>query len=264
MANFLKTKRGKNLLNMVYGFGASIVMIGAWAKLLHLPGANTALTIGLLTEAVIFAITAFDFPDPGYDWTLVHPELAGGQNLDSKKKKVRSASQQLDEMLAKAKMGPELIDSLQHGFSRLNDNVSHMADLSGATMATEEYAVNVKNAASTVGQLGDAAGRALEGMSGLAADGDLAQQYHVQVQSLVKNLSALNANYELEQETAAGHLSAMNKFYDNLSASAGALSASVDDANKYKDEIGKLQRNLTALNAVYGNMLTAMNPKVNV
>lgn len=230
MANFLKTKRGKNLLNMAYGLGASVVIIGAWMKLLHLPGANTALTAGLLTEAFIFALTAFDFPEAGYDWTLVYPELAGGDSLDDKRKKVKSASQQLDDMLSKAKMGPELIDSLQSGFHRLSDNVGQMADLSGATVSTEEYAANVQSASQNVGNLSQAASRAVEGVNGL-------------YDNLSSSFGTLNSSAE------------------NMTQ---ALANSAEDAARYTEEIGKLQKNLKALNGIYGGMLTAMNPGSNV
>lgn len=264
MANFLKSKKGKNFLNFVYGIGASVVIFGAWMKILHLPGANLFLTIGLLTEVIIFAISAFDFPDAGYDWTLVYPELAAGSSLDSKRKGLKSASQQLDQMLQKAKMGPELIDSLQKGFTNLNDNVSRMADLSDASVATKEYSSNVKAAAQSVGQLGEAASSAVESVTGMTVNNELTQQYHVQVQNLVKNLSSLNANYELEQQNTNDHLQAMNKFYGSMHESLEALSASTESAKQYRDEIAILSKNLNSLNAIYGNMLTAMNPQARV
>ena len=256
MAGFLKTKRGKNTLNFFYGIGASIVILGAWMKLLHLPGANTALTIGLLTECVIFALTAFDFPDPSYDWSLVYPELAGGDSLSDKRSKVRSASQQLDQMLEKAKMGPELIDGLKTGFERLNSNVQGLADLSDASSVTDEYSVKVKAAADSVGSLSEAASRAVSSVQGLAVDDELSSSYHSQIQSLVSNLSALNDAYAREQE----HSGTMHRFYESLAASADALSSSVDDARRYKDEMARLQQNLASLNNIYGNMLSAMAP----
>jgi gliding motility-associated protein GldL len=74
--NFLTTYRGKQILGIVYGGGAAVVIIGAWAKILHLPIANTMLTVGLLTEAVIFIISCFEPPHRDPDWSRFYPELA--------------------------------------------------------------------------------------------------------------------------------------------------------------------------------------------
>jgi gliding motility-associated protein GldL len=75
---------------------------------------------------------------------------------------------------------------------------------------------------------------------------------------MVKNLSQLNAIYELELQDSNNHLKAMNKFFGNLNQAAQALSETATDSMKYKEELAKLNKNLTALNQVYGNMLSAM------
>ena len=75
---------------------------------------------------------------------------------------------------------------------------------------------------------------------------------------MVKNLSQLNAIYELELQDSNNHLKAMNKFFGNLNAAASALSETATDAVKYKDNLVQLNKNLTSLNSVYGNMLSAM------
>ena len=110
--SFFESKKWKTSMNFVYGFGAAIVIVGALFKILHWPGANAMLTIGLLTEAGIFVISAFEPVHMDPDWSLVYPELAGGEPTD-KKKSTGSVSQQLDSMLAQAKIGPELIETLK-------------------------------------------------------------------------------------------------------------------------------------------------------
>ncbi len=257
MANLFKSKRGKILLNGAYSVGAAVVIIGALFKIRHLPGADLMLTIGLVTEAVIFVISAFEPPHEDTDWALVYPELAGGQSKD--KKDSRSITQQLDSMLEKAKVGPELIENLGKGFSSLNDNVSKMGKLSDATVATEEYSKNVKLAATSVGEFNKAATTATGSINQMSNVGDVSKQYHEQVQILTKNLSSLNTIYELELQDSNNHLKAMNKFNMNLTEALGALSEATDDSKKFRDEIGKLSNNLASLNNVYGNMLTAMS-----
>ena len=69
----------KRQMQFAYSFGASIVIIGAWMKITHMSflgiTGNTMLTVGLLTEAFIFFIAAFEKPEPTYDWSLVYPEF---------------------------------------------------------------------------------------------------------------------------------------------------------------------------------------------
>jgi gliding motility-associated protein GldL len=87
--------------------------------------------------------------------------------------------------------------------------------------------------------------------------------YHDQVNSLARNLSALNAVYELELQDSSAHLKSMNKFYQNLSLTMQNFNESMDDSKQFKEEVGRLSKNLASLNAVYGNMLSAMNqPRV--
>jgi gliding motility-associated protein GldL len=90
-----------------------------------------------------------------------------------------------------------------------------------------------------------------------------AKAYHDQVNKLAKNLGSLNAVYELELQDSSAHLKSMNKFYQNLSLTMNNFNESLDDSKQFKDEVGRLAKNLGALNAIYGNMLAAMNqPRV--
>tara|TARA_Y100000385_G_scaffold14709_1_gene15013 strand:- start:121 stop:771 length:651 start_codon:yes stop_codon:yes gene_type:complete len=145
MANFFESKTGKKVMAMAYGLGAAVVIVGALFKILHLPGADAMLIIGMGTEAFIFALSAFEPLHEEWDWSLVHPELAGMEG-DKSSKKSGSVSQQLDQMLNEAKIGPELIEGLGTGLKSLSSNVSSMADLSGATVATKEYSDNIHKA----------------------------------------------------------------------------------------------------------------------
>ncbi|WP_304137106.1 gliding motility protein GldL, partial [Mesonia mobilis] len=118
-----KSKKGKKIMNMAYGLGASVVIIGALFKIMHFEiGPLTGglmLTIGLVVEAAIFAISAFEPVDDELDWSLVYPELAGGASAPknvAKKQDVKEAevslSKKLDDMLKEAKIDGALMSSL--------------------------------------------------------------------------------------------------------------------------------------------------------
>jgi gliding motility-associated protein GldL len=271
MANFLASKKGKRIMAMVYGLGAAVVIVGALFKILHWPGANQMLTVGLLTEAVIFAISAFEAPHEDPDWTLVYPELAGMHDDEdhgashSNKKAVTSGgskdavSQQLDKMLEEAKVGPELIESLGNSLKALGDNTAKLADITDASVATNDYVNNIKKASQSVEGLSETYVRATESLTGLSMTNEDGATYGEQLQKVSKNLSELNSVYELQLRGAQQHTQATSRFYDGIESLMTNLQDSVNDTKKYKEEMSQLTSNLTSLNTVYGNMLTAMN-----
>jgi gliding motility-associated protein GldL len=259
---FLHTKKGKVVMNFIYGAGASVVIIGAWAKILHLEIANVMITVGLLTEAGIFLISAFEPPHEELDWTLVYPELAGlpAEDRGGKGGTVSiSLTQEMDKLLEEAKIGPELFESLKNSINRLSDNTNQLADISGASVATDEYVNSVSRASVTVNQLSDTYVKAAESLTVLSVSNEDGASYGEQLQRVSKNLSALNSVYELQLAGSQEYLEATSQVYSNIAALLNNLSDSAESTAVYKREIAKLGENLGALNTVYGNMLAAMN-----
>lgn len=262
MSKLGKVKGFKRYLHLASCFGASIVIVGALFKIMHWPGASEALIAGLGTEALLFILFGIDIPHEEVDWTLAYPELAGmGHNEIEEVEKNHNLpiSNQLDNLLADAKIGPELLESLGTGMRTLGDSASKMADISNATVATNEYVDNVKNASKNVSQLADTYSRAADSMSTLADSGEAGSAISETLSKVSTNLSSLNATYELQLQGSQTHLDATNKFYEGLSDLMKNLHDSVDDTKKYRQEMATLSNNLTALNTVYGNMLSAMN-----
>lgn len=75
LENFLQTERGKRFINFAYSIGAAIVILGAMFKLLHFPFGNELLFIGMVTEVIVFTLSAFDTPIRDYNWDRVFPAL---------------------------------------------------------------------------------------------------------------------------------------------------------------------------------------------
>ncbi|MFN7311850.1 MAG: gliding motility protein GldL [Bacteroidota bacterium] len=258
--SFFESMAFKKVMAKVYGLGAAVVIVGALFKILHWPGADVMLMVGLLTEAFLFTISAFEPLHKEIDWTLVYPELAG---LDTKQEtnaaKKGTVSQQLDQMLEEAKVGPELIQSLGNGLKSLSENVNNLKDLSSAAVATDEYTKNVQTAAQSVSGISSSYSKAVDAISGLVTASEGSKEYGVQIDRMTKNLSSLNAVYELEIAESNNHLKSINEFVGNLSKVVNTLGDSHAEAENFRKEIGKLSNNLTSLNQVYGNMLAAMN-----
>ena len=117
----------------LYGIGASVVILGAMFKILHWPGADIMLTVGLTTEAVIFFISAFEKPHADYDWSLVYPELA---DMDDDNK---SPVRELDNMLEKAKVDVDLIQSLGDGLRKSKSGTNGIGSAVDIADSTKQY-----------------------------------------------------------------------------------------------------------------------------
>ena len=261
MAGFLESSGFKYLKNLIIGVGAAIVMIGALMKITHRPGADLWLTIGLLTEAFIFALQGILPPKKDYYWEKLYPGLdkhaggVSGKPVDHGD----SLTGKLDDMLESAKVEPAMIDRLGANLGKLGDNVEKMSELSEVGAATNQFSEKTREATLALSDMKTAYSRATEAMSLLGDVGADTQKYHVEVQNVSKNLAALNALYEMELQDTNNHLKAMNDFYGNLTHAISAMNDSAQDAEKYRDNMAELNRNLTTLNNVYGNMLAAMS-----
>ena len=171
MASFFESKTGKNVMAKAYGIGAAVVILGALFKIQHYPGADIMLIVGMGVEAIIFFISAFEPIHEEWDWSLVYPELAGMEG-EARPKNLGAGgdavSQQLDKMLSEAKIGPDLIEGLGSGLKSLSTNVSSMADLSGATVGTKEYADNIHKANEQLIGMNTSYGRAVSALDSLS------------------------------------------------------------------------------------------------
>jgi gliding motility-associated protein GldL len=249
-----------------YALGAAVVILGAMGKIMHYEWADIALPVGLGTEAFIFVLYAFQSffrPAKEYSWEKVYPELSS--EYAGELKTASSVSSQgagltakMDDMLANAKISPDIFDNLKSGIQSLTGQVSKMSDLSDATVATSEYAKNVRTASQKVNEMNSAYGVAVTSMNSMADATKDASDYRVQFQKITQNMGALNAVYELELQDTNKHLKAMNAFYGNLSSAMQDMADASKDTQQFKSELNKLTGNLSSLNNVYGSMLTAM------
>jgi len=255
-----ETKKGKTIMGLLYGIGAAVVIVGALFKIMHWPGAGLMLIIGLSTEALIFVVSAFEPQHLPLDWTLAYPELAGldedghGHGHSSNK----PVTEQLDDMLAEAKIGPELIESLGQGLRSLSTNANKLSEISDASVATNEYAESLKTASSKVSSLADDYAKASESLAVLNEAANNGASTGEQMQKMASTLEALNESYASQLSGSQQQAETMKAMYAGITALMTNLSDSVEDTKRYKENIAELSTNLTALNNIYGNMLTAM------
>jgi len=199
-------------MNFAYGMGAAVVIVGALFKIQHWTGASLMLIIGLSVEALIFGLSAFDPVDNELDWSLVYPELAGGQAKDKDKKEDPKdaqglLSQKLDAMLKEAKIDGELMASLGNSIKNFEGAAKSISPTVDAMAGQRKYAEEMSKAATQMEALNGLYQAQLQSaerntqINNEVAENNL--KLKDQMQSLTSNLSTLNNVY-------GGMLSAMS------------------------------------------------------
>lgn len=210
-----KSNRGKKFMNMVYGLGAAIVIIGALFKIQHIEigflTGGVMLTIGLVTEAIVFAISAFEPVDADLDWSKVYPELAGGESSRIEEEEIVDEqgllSQKLDEMLKDARIDSGLMESLGESIRSFEGAAKNLSTTSAGMNAQKKYSEEMAMAAAQMESLNTLYKSQVESTAKQAevnqAVAENAAKLKDQMESLTKNLNSLNGVY-------GGMLSAMN------------------------------------------------------
>lgn len=265
MAEKRKFKVG---INNIVSWGATVVIIGLMAKLQHWPAGDWLIVAGLGTEAILFFLLGFQREDDGVDWTKVYPELAEDYQGELPKVSARPTTAvgntaALDKMLQDARISPDLIGNLGDGLRTFGDKVASISKVSDASLATEQFTEKVKGATQGFDKLNIAFERASSDLANIGGASTDAKTYQEQVGKLANNLQQLNAVYELELKESGDKLKRITQHYDSLANTLQNFNESAADTQQLKEQVSHLNQNLASLNAIYGNMLAAMNqPRV--
>ena len=233
--NFVNKPGYKRFMGILYGWGASIVILGALFKINHYPGANIMLILGMGTEAIIFFFSAFEKPHPEYDWDRVYPVLkstpdgsplygegeapmpagqdgnTAGQNILTKK---------LEEMLEKANVTPVVFEKLSSGLEKLTQTTQNLNNLTNVVGVNQSYAA----------ELG----------------------------KMTEHLNTLNKFYADQIQVSRTQAEANLKLQADVNKIMESLSASLQSSLKYRQELDELSNKVAAINKMYGQMLAAM------
>lgn len=296
LGELFKTKRWKTFMGFIYGWGASVVLIGALFKLEHLQYSGLLLTIGLSTEALIFFLSAFEPSVEMPDWGKVYPELR--EDYDLADMEGLKSKKGLDQLLGSSELTPDLLDKVGKGLNELSNTARGISDISSATLATDMYVKNLGSASESMNTFAQINTRANESIDksvsvllnsysdaatqlsqtgtklsetysksndviseGLSSIGNSSKQYAMSIEKLNKNLDSLNSNFESQLEDTKSQFKASQQFNKDLTEMNSILTSSVEELKKYKENAEQLNKNLEALNTIYGNMLGAMSYK---
>jgi len=202
-----QSKSKKKMFNMAYGLGAAVVILGALFKIAHYPGGTIMLTIGMVVEAAVFALSAFESVEDDLDWTKVYPELVGGETSEQAVQAEGLLSQKLDDMLQQANLDSDKMGRLATSIESFAGAAENIAPATDSITASTRYSEQLSVAAIELESLNsmymiqkDNAQRQAELNEETIAN---AEQLKEQMQSLASNLSSLNGVY-------GGMLSAMS------------------------------------------------------
>lgn len=248
--NLVRSKGYKNFMAKLYGIGAAIVILGAMFKIMHWPGADLMIVVGMSTEAIIFLFSAIEPLHVEYDWSLVYPELAGmdhgeaelhsdeegeegsehivthhsGRRGGAVMQMSDPMTQQLDKMLEDAKIGPELLESLGKGMQNLADSANSLNGMTTAVAATDKFVSNMDNAADAITELTEAYQR---NAASINKDSETSEAYLDSLKDATNSVATLSNIYkETAQTLAKGDIS-------------------------YVEELKKMASSLSSINAMY-------------
>ena len=207
-----QSRASKKLMNMVYGLGAAIVILGALFKIMHWPFGDLMLIIGLVTESIVFTVSAFEPVDDDLDWSLVYPELTGGKGMDKKKDQPKDAegilSKKLDDLLKDAKIDAELMASLGNSIKNFEGAAKGITPTLDSMNATKKYGEEMSLAAAQMESLNSLYKVQMDAASRQASINEEAVENATklkeQMKAMASNLSSLNGVY-------GGMLSAMTR-----------------------------------------------------
>lgn len=251
LGELFKTKRWKTFMGYIYGWGASVVMIGALFKLQHWQYSGLFLTIGLMTEAFIFFLSAFEPPLEMPEWSKVYPELREDYEMVDIDELEQKNKKGLDQILSGSSLTPELLDKVGTGLKDLTSAAKGISDISSATLATDLYVKNLSSASETMNTFSEINSRANESIN--SSVGKLIESYSVASQQLSETSQAAITKLSKGGEEFSSKLSEsgklMTKTFDEVANSLSSEMKNISQSSaEYSGSLGRLNKNMDALN----------------
>lgn len=293
---FLSSEKGKRVLNFCYSWGASVVIIGALFKLLHLPYANQILFVAMITEAAVFFISAFERPNDEYHWEDVFPVLKSKNPLDrpdfSKGSEANggngnqvggvvmnmgndmsSNTSAVSGAAAAASLGLNVTEedtrNLSDSIKKLSGAAEQISKMAELTEATQKYleqlssmSEQMEKFSQVTNSLTSASDTLLNAYQHISDNSDGISQnskgYVQQMEALNQNISGLNAVYEAQLRSISMQIENIEQINAGLSRIKDMYNGSVVDSSVFRSETEKMTQQLAQLNQVYSRLLQAM------
>lgn len=237
ITELVQSKGYKRFMAYIYGWGASLVIIGALFKINHYPGASLMLIIGMSTEAIIFFFSAFEPPHEEVDWRKVYPQLregaeetpdgvlmggaGGGAAVSGGSMSNNLVLEKVDEMFQAAGITPKTFTDLKQGFEKLAE--------------------------------------ATQSINSIVSVVDINTKYALEMAKVIEQLTTLYGTYQSQIESTNKQIADVKQMQENMGEIMSNFSASLDDSRQYRSDISELSQKVSALNNMYGKMLSALS-----
>ncbi len=270
---FISSEKGQRFFNFAYSIGAAVVIWGALFKILHLPGGNLLLSLGMGTEVLMFLLTAFDRPPKEYEWEKVYPQLNGGEAVEGGHVPAAGVTAAQARRAAGLPEGIELSEqdsrSLTESISKLSsaaDQLGRMADLADAT---REYlngiaaiSEDMKQLHQTTSALNEVSAVLLKSYQAITENSEAitaaSEGYVRQMTDLHKNIGGINTIYELQLRSVSSQIDSIDRVNRGIKDIRDMYEKSASQSARYCEETERMARYMQQLNTVYEKMLTAM------
>ena len=282
--------QGKRAVGMVYSIGAAVVIVGALFKIMHWPGASTVLIAGMCTEALLFMIGCLDKPHPEFHWHEVFPQLLGHgtepgllAEMQARPKPTLMGGAEGSSSASVPALNEKELESLKAGIGNLATTAAQLSELSTVATATNKLtskldaasdaAEQFVSAGKTISEKSDALGsvyaQVTQDMQNVAKG---TKEYEVKVADVAKQLTSLNAVYELQLQTLQKQVEAYKAQTEKVTGATAQVETLTATVKQMTDAAGnalksqeayvagakQLANQVADLNKVYGNMLNAL------
>ena len=289
ISDFLISDKGKRIVNFTYGFGAALVILGALFKIQHWPLAGLMLSIGMITEAFLFALSGLEPPHKQYDWSLVFPVLGYGQHAEDENLKMAALpamagvagigvggtalpveSDKVSSLAGINSIGEDDVRKLSDGIKRLGDTAAQLNSIADASVVTNTYIKAISGASDAASAFANSQNdlklttenliqNSRNVTTSMVGISDVSKGYIDRVSGITQSLSSINSLYEVQLKNIGAQndtLGSLNTEMDRIKLS---LESSAREAEFYKEQSAKLTQQINALNNVYGTMLNAVS-----
>lgn len=264
ISDFIASDKGQRFFNFAYSIGAAIVIWGALFKILHLPGGNALLSIGMGTEVLMFILTAFDRPAREYKWENVFPVLETNNEDDRPDFQSGAGIVRGDKPSHASQMTAAAAASTPQDNLVLDDN--GMPSVAGTTNNYLEQmaalAAEMQHLRASTEALNNVSDTLLESYRAITENSEnitrSSQGYVAQMQDLNRNISGLNTIYEIQLKSISSQLDAIDRVNQGIKDIRDMYERSAAQSTRYAEETEKMARYMYQLNQVYDRMIHAM------
>ena len=265
---FISSEKGQRFFNFAYSIGAAIVIWGALFKILHLPGGNFLLSLGMGTEVFMFMLTAFDKPPREYKWEKVFP-VFDTDNPDDRPDFKSGSGVVINGDFSGAVAGVAPVQGAQIAAPVLSANASPTEVMNQVTDATQLYLNRITEMTNelqrlheTTSALNQVSDVLLESYKAITENSanitESSRGYVAQMEDLNRNIGGLNTIYEIQLKSISSQLESIDRVNRGLKDIRDMYEKSAAESSRYCEETEKMARYMQQLNSVYEKMITAM------